>query len=106
MLETTAPIAVFRTGQGIVPHPKVGRAGAGAGGGGRRRRRGRSRTWGWAGWAGWPQQEVPWGGGGVGARDPRAYIYIYMYYIWEFPKIGVPYFGVLITRILLVRALY
>ena len=24
MLETTAPIAVFRTGQGIVPHPKVG----------------------------------------------------------------------------------
>ena len=38
MLETTAPIAVFRTGQGIVPHPKVGRAGwaeAAAGGLGR-----------------------------------------------------------------------
>ena len=42
MLETTAPIAVFRTGQGIVPHPKVGRAGAGAGGG----RRVRSGVWG------------------------------------------------------------
>ena len=65
MLETTAPIAVFRTGQGIVPNPKVGQAGAGAGGGGRRRR-GRSRTWGGG---------IPWGGGGV--RDPRAYIYIY-----------------------------
>ena len=26
--------------------------------------------------------------------------------IWEFPKIGVPYFGVLIIRILLCRVLY
>ena len=26
--------------------------------------------------------------------------------IWEFPKIGVPYFGVLIIRILLLRVLY
>ena len=26
--------------------------------------------------------------------------------IWEFPKIGVPYFGVLLIRILLFRALY
>ena len=25
---------------------------------------------------------------------------------WEFPKIGVPYFGVLIARILLFRVLY
>ena len=25
---------------------------------------------------------------------------------WEFPKIGVPYFGVLIIRILLFRVLY
>ena len=28
------------------------------------------------------------------------------HYIWEFPKIGVPYFGALIIRILLFRALY
>ena len=26
--------------------------------------------------------------------------------IWEFPKLGVPYFGVLIIRILLFRVLY
>ena len=26
--------------------------------------------------------------------------------MWEFPKIGVPYFGVLIIRILLFRVLY
>ena len=26
--------------------------------------------------------------------------------IWEFPKIGVPYFGVLVIRILLFRVLY
>ena len=26
--------------------------------------------------------------------------------IWEFPKLGVPYFGVLIIRILLIRVLY
>ena len=26
--------------------------------------------------------------------------------MWDFPKIGVPYFGVLITRILLFRVLY
>ena len=26
--------------------------------------------------------------------------------IWDFPKIGVPYFGVLIIRILLFRVLY
>ena len=26
--------------------------------------------------------------------------------IWEFPKIGVPYFGILMTRILVSRVLY
>ena len=67
----------------IVPHPKVGRAGAGAGGGGRRRRRVRSRArWG-DGRVGHRYHEGGGGGyhgggggrgggGGVGAQDPRA----------------------------------
>ena len=33
-------------------------------------------------------------------NDPR------FLYIWEFPKIGVPYFGVLIIRIILFRVPY
>ena len=78
------------------------RAGVGAGGGVGGAVRGGGRD----GRVGHSRRYHGGGGGGVGARDPRAYIYIYMYYIWEFPKIGVPYFGVLITRILLVRALY
>ena len=57
MLETTAPIAVFRTGQGIVPHPKVGRARAGVGGGGGVCGAVRGGVGRWAGWAGWPQQD-------------------------------------------------
>ena len=61
MLETTAPIAAFLTGQGIVPHPKVGRAGAAAGGGG-------VTMEGHHGGGGYH-------GGGVGAPDPRAYIH-------------------------------
>ena len=70
MLETTAPIAVFRTGQGIVPHPKVGRAGVGGGGGGGLGQVGRTagRDGGYHGGGGDTM-----GGGGVGARDPRAY---------------------------------
>ena len=83
MLETTAPIAVFRTGQGIVPHPKVGRCGRGWG----EAAACAEPCVGAAGWAGWPQQDGGHhggggggyhgvgGGGGVGARDPRAYIY-------------------------------
>ena len=48
------------------------------------------------------------------AYIPYTYIYIHTHmnthmsnvYTWEFPKIGVPYFGVLITRILLFGVLY
>ena len=31
---------------------------------------------------------------------------LFRHLIWEFPKMGVPYFGVLIIRILLFRVLY
>ena len=75
MLETTAPIAVFRTGQGTPRWGGRGQVRAGVGGGGDG---GLGQVGGTAG------RGVPWrggggyhgggGGGGVGARDPRAHI--------------------------------
>ena len=44
---------------------------------------------------------------GEGARWDAQYVHVYTHtYIWEFPKIGVPYLGVLMIRILLFRVLY
>ena len=52
-------------------------------------------------WRAWPKLQNSWSVCGVGDKRFRP-----QDSIWEFPKIGVPYFGVLIMRILLFRVLY